>query len=110
MFRAFTIAAAVVTLSTPAVAQDPTRKFHHVNGDVYLFQNNFHMSLIVPTTEGTVRVDPINAEAGTWLNENLGEITDQPVTHLIYSHSHLDHASGGSAMPTRWKLVARVLN
>ena len=66
-------------------------------GDVYLFQNNFHNSLIVRTTEGTVRVDPINSDAGTWLNENLGEITDQPVTHLIYSHSHGDHASGGSA-------------
>ena len=97
MFRTFTIAAAVATFAMPALAQDPTRKLHHVTGDVYLFQNNFHMSLIVPTSEGTVRVDPINAEAGVWLNENLGEITDQPVTHLIYSHSHLDHASGGSA-------------
>ncbi|MBT8415940.1 MAG: hypothetical protein KJO42_00720 [Silicimonas sp.] len=97
MFRTFTIAATLATLAMPAFAQDPTRKLHHVTGDVYLFQNNFHMSLIVPTSEGTVRVDPINAEAGAWLNENLGEITDQPVTHLIYSHSHGDHASGGSA-------------
>ncbi len=97
MFRTIAIAATITMLALPAFAQDPTRKIHHVTGDVYLFQNNFHMSLIVPTSEGTVRVDPINAEAGAWLNENLGEITDQPVTHLIYSHSHGDHASGGSA-------------
>ncbi len=99
MLRIFTVAAAVATLALPAIAQDATRKLHHVTGDVYLFQNNFHMSLIVPTSEGTVRVDPINAEAGAWLNDNLSEITDQPVTHLIYSHSHGDHASGGSAHP-----------
>ena len=97
MFRHFIISATISALALPAFAQDTVRKFHHVTGDVYLFQNNFHMSLIVPTSDGTVRVDPINAEAGAWLNDNLSEITDQPVTHLIYSHSHGDHASGGSA-------------
>ena len=91
------ILATLAVSAMPAVAQETTRALHNVVGDVYLFQNNFHMSLIVPTTEGTVRVDPINAEAGEWLNENLSQITDQPVTHLIYSHSHGDHGSGGSA-------------
>ena len=97
MFRTISAVAVLSMLSLPAIAQDTVRKFHHVAGDVYLFQNNFHMSLVVPTPEGTVRVDPINAEAGAWLNDNLSEITDQPVTHLIYSHSHGDHASGGDA-------------
>lgn len=97
MFRSMSVAVLLSALAIPALAQETTRKLHHVTGDVYLFQNNFHMSLIVPTSEGTVRVDPIDAEAGAWLNDNLAEITDQPVTHLIYSHSHGDHASGGSA-------------
>ena len=87
---------AALLLALPAAAQETVRKIMQVKDDVYLFQNNFHMSLLVVTGEGVVRVDPINAEAGAWLNENLGEFTDQPVTHLIYSHSHLDHASGGS--------------
>ncbi|TMV03712.1 hypothetical protein FGK63_18765 [Ruegeria sediminis] len=87
----------LIAAGTAAVAQDAQREIIPVKGDVYLFRNNFHQSLIVATPVGTVRVDPINAEASAWLNENLGEITDQPVTHLIYSHSHLDHASGGSA-------------
>ena len=99
MFRALTVAAALSAVALPGVAQDTVRKFHHVAGDVYLFQNNFHMSLVVPTTEGTVRVDPINAEASAWLNDNLTEVTEQPVTHLIYSHSHGDHASGGGEHP-----------
>ncbi len=87
-----------LTLALPATAQD-TRKIHPVAGDVYLFQNNFHMSLIVKTPDGTIRVDPINAEAGAWLNDNLASIGAGPVSHLIYSHSHADHASGGSAHP-----------
>ena len=91
--------ACALAVAVPATAQDVTRKITNVAGDVYLFQNKFHLSLIVPTSEGTVRIDPINAEAGAWLNENLARITDQPVTHLIYSHSHGDHASGGAAHP-----------
>lgn len=99
MPRIITIFGVILASAVPAVGQDATRALHSVAGDVYLFQNNSHNSLIVATPEGTVRVDPINAEAGAWLNENLGEISGQPVTHLIYSHSHGDHASGGSAHP-----------
>ena len=45
--------------------------------------------------DGVVIVDPINADAANWLKDNLATITDKPITHLIYSHSHGDHASGG---------------
>ncbi|SPH17009.1 2,4-dinitroanisole O-demethylase subunit alpha [Defluviimonas aquaemixtae] len=87
---------ATLALSTSALAQEATREIQNVTGDVYRFQNNFHFALVVPTTEGTVVVDPINADASGWLKDNLNQITDQPVTHLIYSHSHGDHASGGA--------------
>ena len=87
---------AILALATPVHAQDATRKLTNVAGDVYLFRNNFHNSLVVATSAGTVRVDPINAEASQWLADNLGTIDAPPVSHLIYSHSHLDHASGGA--------------
>ena len=87
----------LAVLATPAIAQDVKRSIVPVTGDVYLMRNNFHNSLLVATTEGVVRVDPINAEAGVWLNSNLGQIGQDSVSHLIYSHSHGDHASGGGA-------------
>lgn len=87
----------LVVLALPATAQDVTRSIEPVTGDVYLMRNNFHNSLLVATTEGVVRVDPINVEAGMWLNENLDQIGQEQVSHLIYSHSHGDHGSGGSA-------------
>ena len=81
-----------------ATAQEVQRGFLPVAGDVYRFRNNFHFSMVVVTDDGVVVVDPINADAATWLKDNLSEITDKPITHLIYSHSHLDHASGGTAL------------
>lgn len=87
----------LAVLAAPTFAQDVKRSIEPVVGDVYLMRNNFHNSLIVVTDEGVVRVDPINAEAGLWLNSNLGQIGQDRVSHLIYSHSHGDHASGGGA-------------
>jgi glyoxylase-like metal-dependent hydrolase (beta-lactamase superfamily II) len=51
--------------------------------------------LVTVTDAGVVVVDPINADAATWLKANLKSITNKPITHLIYSHSHGGHASGG---------------
>ena len=89
----------VAVLAGPsATAQAQTRAITKVAGDVYRFQNNFHYALVVVTSEGVVVVDPINSSAAGWLKANLKQITDKPITHLIYSHSHADHASGGSAL------------
>jgi len=80
---------------TPGFSQDAKRTITKVAGDVYRFQNNFHFALVTVTNAGVVVVDPINSQAATWLKDNLSTITNKPITHLIYSHSHLDHASGG---------------
>lgn len=81
----------------PAQAED-IRSLTKVSGDVYRARSNHHYSLVVVTGEGVVVVDPINLVASTWLRENVKKITDKPITHLIYSHSHGDHASGGAAL------------
>ena len=70
-------------------AQDIKREITKVAGDVYRFQNKFHFSLVTVTNDGVVIVDPINADAASWLKDNLATITDKPITHLIYSHSHM---------------------
>ncbi len=77
-----------------AVAQQ--RGVTKITGDVYRFQNQFHFSVFVVTDNGVIVTDPINADAATWLRGEIAKLTDKPITHLIYSHSHGDHASGGT--------------
>ncbi len=99
MLRRIAVLTVLCTLAAGgALAQDAKRAIEKVAGDVYRFQNNFHYGLVVETAMGVVVVDPINAGAAGWLKENLSSVTDKPVTHLIYSHSHGDHASGGKAL------------
>jgi len=90
-----TVLGGLLLATAQVFAADVERQITKVAGDVYRFQNDRHFSLVTITDAGVVVVDPINAEAASWLKANLHTITDKPITHLIYSHSHDDHASGG---------------
>jgi len=95
--RVITMAVGLGLLAGMAGAQDVKRTLTQVTDDIWRFDNNFHVSIVVDTGDGLVVGDPINAEAVTWLKAELAGRFDQPVTHMIFSHSHGDHASGGQA-------------
>jgi glyoxylase-like metal-dependent hydrolase (beta-lactamase superfamily II) len=90
------VIAALGMFADSGFAQEPVREVSNIAGDVYLFRNNFHNSVFVITEEGVVVTDPIDAGAAAWLKAEIGKLTDRPITHLVYSHSHGDHASGGA--------------
>ena len=91
-----TLAFAVAAIALPALAQEIQRSITKVAGDVYRFQNKFHYTVFVVTDEGIVFADPINTDAATWVKAEMAKRFGKPVTHLVYSHSHSDHASGGT--------------
>jgi glyoxylase-like metal-dependent hydrolase (beta-lactamase superfamily II) len=96
MKRSLIILVLMATGLGAAGAQDVKREITRVTDDVYRFQNQFHMNMFVITGDGVVVTDPINEAAARWLKAEIAKLTDQPITHLVYSHSHGDHASGGT--------------
>ena len=94
---AVTLLVALSMTFSLAQAQEAKRSITQVKGDVYRFQNNFHVNVFTITGDGVVITDPIDADAASWLADEIAKLTDQPITHLVYSHSHGDHASGGLA-------------
>lgn len=96
----------VFLLSTATtLAQD--RAVTNIAGDVYRFKNNHHYSIFVITDNGVVVTDPINPLAAAWLRSEIVKLTDKPITHLVYSHSHADHASGGASFGEVANVIAQ---
>ena len=58
--------------------------------NVYFFSTGTYNNLFVATQEGVVITDPIKGK-GDLLKKAIGEITNQPIRFMIYSHSHIDH-------------------
>jgi glyoxylase-like metal-dependent hydrolase (beta-lactamase superfamily II) len=75
------------------------KKGYHVeelaNG-FYWVTNSFYDAAFVRTGEGVIAIDaPPNV--GEFMLSAIEEVTDEPVTHVIYSHWHSDHI-GAAAM------------
>ena len=62
---------------------------------------------MVVTSEGVVVSDPINTEAATLLEAEIEARFAKPVTHMVYSHSHGDHASGGAVFADTATVIAQ---
>jgi glyoxylase-like metal-dependent hydrolase (beta-lactamase superfamily II) len=74
-------------------------RFDTIAEHVYSYRDGFDRDLIVETNDGLVVVDPFNAAMATRLATVLAQrFPGKPVSHLIYSHYHLDHTGGGAAL------------
>ena len=108
LLSALAISALLVLQTLPSHAMEaPKRSVTEIAKDVYRLQNNFHYSMVVITEEGAIITDPINTEAALWIRSEVAKLTDKPITHLIYSHSHGDHASGGAVLSKGAAVIAQ---
>ena len=91
---------APVIVAQPRAAYQQTeykgQEIGKLTGDVYYARMDDYVSAFLVTPEGIVLVEPIGTEMATWLKGELARRFNVPVKYVIYSHSHWDHASGGS--------------
>ncbi len=79
--------------SAPSAQGD---KFEELGNGLYAFQYGLDRSLIINTREGIVVVDSFNKKMARSLKQILNiKFPNKTVSHLIYSHHHLDHTRGG---------------
>lgn len=85
----------------------PERGYNYfkVAKDTYFVHNDFDNMLLFVTETGVVVVDPKPTLSQTVI-EVIKEITDKPITHVIYSHHHRDHSQGAYLFPESAELIA----
>ena len=81
--------------SAKGPAVDPAKGYRiQMLGDgLYMITDNAYQSMFLVYEDGVVVVDapPSFAEH---IRSAIAEVTDQQITHVIYSHSHIDHIGG----------------
>src|SRR5712664_2686645 len=73
-----------------------TQEIGKLTGEIYYARMDDYVSALMVTPEGIILVEPIGVEMATWLKSEMAKRFNVPVKYVIYSHSHWDHASGGS--------------
>lgn len=82
------------------VAIDPEKGYfvEEISDGLFWVTEGFYQMTFLTTGEGVIVID-----APPFLGANIlaaiGEVTDEPITHVIYSHSHSDHIGAAGLYP-----------
>lgn len=99
-------------LPVPATARgpriDPARGYRtqDLGNGLYFVTDNMYQSLFLVYENGVVVIDAPPTYA-IHIPAAIAEVTSLPITHLIYSHSHIDHIGGASGMPGHPIIIAQ---
>lgn len=88
-----------VPVSAQGSAIDPAKgyRLQDLGGGLYMVTDNAYQSMFMVYDRGVVVIDAPQPFAAR-IPQAISEVTNKPVTHLIYSHSHADHIAGAKTL------------
>lgn len=80
---------------TGAPPVDPAKgyRIQELGRGLYMVTNNAYQSMFLVYETGVVVVDAPPLYSAK-IRQAISEVTDRPITHVVYSHSHIDHIGG----------------
>jgi hypothetical protein len=90
----------------PAVASAKGYAVKEIRGGVYWVTDGLYNTMFVVSSSGVIAVDPLPNLGPKYLRA-IAEVTDKPVTHVIYSHEHTDHIGAANQFPRNAVYIAQ---
>jgi glyoxylase-like metal-dependent hydrolase (beta-lactamase superfamily II) len=81
----------------PAVDSAKGYRLQDFGGGLYMITDNQIQSMFFVYDRGVVVMDAPQSYAAH-IRQAIAEVSDKPITNLIYSHSHADHIGGAKAL------------
>jgi glyoxylase-like metal-dependent hydrolase (beta-lactamase superfamily II) len=94
-----------VAATGPAV--DPVKGYRtqQLGVGLYMITDGVYQSMFMTYEDGVVVVDAPPSFA-SHIPAAIAEVSNQPITHLVYSHYHVDHIAGASGLGGRPVIIA----
>jgi glyoxylase-like metal-dependent hydrolase (beta-lactamase superfamily II) len=107
MGNALVYAAAPVpeTAKGVSISQDKGYVVEEIKDGLYWVTEGTYTAMFLTTGEGVIVVDA-PPSFGDKMLKAISDVTKEPITHVIYSHSHADHIGGASMYPKTAKYIA----
>lgn len=88
-----------VSASARGPAIDPAKgyRLQDLGGGLYMITDNAIQSMFLVYDHGVVVIDAPQTLTA-YIPKAIAEVSDKPITHLVYSHSHADHIGGANAL------------
>jgi len=91
--------------SVPAI---PAKGYfvQEIRGGLYWVTDGLYNTMFLVSSDGVIAVDPLPNLGARYLKA-IAEVTDKPVTHVIYSHEHTDHIGAAYLFPSDAVYIAQ---
>lgn len=99
-------------LAIPADAKgppvDPAKgyRLEQLGDGLYMITDNAYQSMFMVYEDGVIVVDAPPSYAAR-IVEAIREVSNKPITHLVYSHSHVDHIAGAKSLGAVTTIIAQ---
>jgi glyoxylase-like metal-dependent hydrolase (beta-lactamase superfamily II) len=77
-----------------------------IKGGLYWLTDGAYQTMFMVTEKGVVAVDAPPTIGSNYLKA-IAEVTDKPVTYVIYSHAHIDHIGAAGIFPKNATFIAQ---
>lgn len=81
----------------PSIDPNKGYRIQALGKGLYMVTENVYQSMFMVYEKGVVVVD-VPPSIAAYIPKAIAEITDKPITHIVYSHSHTDHIGGALAL------------
>jgi glyoxylase-like metal-dependent hydrolase (beta-lactamase superfamily II) len=98
-------------MEVPAAAVGPATdsakgyRLQNLGDGLHMITDNVYQSMVLVYDEGVVVIDAPPSFA-QHIPAAIAEVTAKPITHVIYSHAHIDHIGGTKSLGGRPVIVA----
>jgi len=88
-------------------AIDPAKgyRLQDLGSGLHMITDNAYQSMFLVYDDGVVVVDAPPSFA-KHIPAAIAEVTDKPITHVVYSHAHIDHIGGTKSLGGRPTIIA----
>ena len=77
-----------------------------LRGHLYWLSDGAYNTMFLVSSAGVIVIDPLPTLGANYLKA-IAEVTDKPVTHVIYSHEHTDHIGAAYLFPKNATYIAQ---
>ena len=103
---AIRVAPIAETARGPAIDFTKGYLVEEISDGLYWVTDGAYNTIFLTTGEGVIAVDAPPSIGENYLNA-IAEVTDEPITHVIYSHTHRDHIGAASMFPSDAVIISQ---
>ncbi len=89
----------------PVVPLEKGYLVEEIRDGIYWVTNGVYQSMFMTTGHGIVVVDA-PPSIGQNLLRAIRDVSEEPITHMVYSHSHKDHIGAAGLLPKQIEIIA----